>query len=269
MGSAHLAIGAAEVFSRITLERTTQIYAVIHFGSLDFQCCMKPFTTREEYQALKQRLIDVFYTSSLGEVSNRLQQYFPRTIYGLNDLFLEEQRRIIEIMLRERIENYIALFEKLSDQDAPLLHRLGTMGYPIPDPMKWAAFLSVEHRIRQGVEILEDSEDLWELKFVMQAAKRWGYVPDQGKWERYLLLCLEKKMEELLENSPLVPTLKRAELILKAAEHLEISLHLWRIQNLFVEACEKRTKELEVFKDEVLSFAEKIYLHPEVLPSSL
>lgn len=269
MGSAHLAIGAAEVFSRVTLERTTQVYAVIHFGSLDFQCYMKPFTTQEDYQDLKQKLVDVFYTSSLGEVCNRLQQYFPRETYGLSDLFLEEQRRIIEIMLRERVEHYITLFDRLSDQDAPLLHRLGSMGYPIPDPMKWAAYLSVEHRIRQGIELLEDTEGLWELTFIMQAAKRWGYIPDQEKWERYLLLCLEKKMEELLENSPLVPTVKKAELILKAAEHLEVSLHLWGIQNLFVEACEKRTKELEVFREEVLSFAEKIYLHPEVLPSSL
>jgi hypothetical protein len=230
---------------------------------------MKPFTHQEEYQDLKLKLIDAFYSSSLGEISQRLQLHFSRDVYRLNDLFLEEQRRIIEIILKERFDYYITLFEELADQDAPLLHRLGSIGYPIPQPMKWVALVSAEHRIRQGIDALKSTEDLWGLKFIMQAAKRWGYVPDQATWERHLIVSLEKYMQDLLQHKPLVPTLKKVELILKAAEHLEISLHLWRIQNLFVEACEKRTREFEVFKEEVLAFAEKIYIHPEVLPPSL
>jgi alpha-amylase/alpha-mannosidase (GH57 family) len=269
LGNAHLAIGVAEVYSRVTLEKTTQTYVVVHFGGLDFQCFMKPFSTEEEYRDLKQRLIDTFYTSSLGEVLQLLQESFPRRTYRLNDLFLEEQRRFIEIVLKERFEYYSALFEQLADQDAPLLYRLGSMGYPIPRPMKWAAFVSVENRIRKGIDTLESPDDLEELRLLIQEAKRWGYIPDQGKWERYLIVCLEKKMEDLLQDHPLLPSLNKAELLLKAAEHLEIPLHLWQIQNLYVEACEKRIQEFEAFKEKVLSFAEKIYLHPGVLPPAL
>jgi alpha-amylase/alpha-mannosidase (GH57 family) len=269
MGSAHLAVGLVEALSRITLERTRQVFAVIHFGSLDFECYMKPSSSQEEYRSLKQVLIDVFYTSSLGEVSHRLQHLFSAERYHLSDLFIEEQRTIIEMILKERFDYYIAQFEKLSDQDAPLLYRLGSMGYPIPEPMKWAAFLSAEYRIREGIETLRDTEDLWELRFIMQAARRWGYVPDQGRWQRYLVVCLEREMEKLVAGDPLAPGLKKAELIMRAAEQLEVPLHLWQVQNLFVEACEKRTKEFEMVKAEALSFAERIQLHPDVLPPSL
>ncbi len=269
LGSAHLAVGFVEALSRITLEKTRQVYAAIHFGSLDFECYMKSLTTQEDYRALKQILIDVFYTSSLGEVSQRVQHLFSAERYYLSDLFLEEQRSIIELMLKERLDYYIAQFEKLSDQDAPLLYRLGSMGYPVPEPMRWAAFLSTEYRIRRGIETLGDSEDLWELRFIMQAARRWGYVPDPDRWQRHLIVCLEKEMEHILAGGPLAQGLRKAELIMKAAEQLEVPLQLWQVQNLFVEACEKRTAEFEQVKAETLSFAHRISLHPDVLPPSL
>jgi len=265
-GHAHFAVGAAEVVSLVTLERTKAIYAVVHFGGLDVQFFWMPHEACADYEELKGDLADAFRNGSLGDLYQRLLAHFQAPTHQLQDLFRDEQRKIVEETLEDRVEDYQVLFEQLFDQDHALLQRLGALRYPIPEPMRMAAKVSTQRRSRELASRLEGPEDLQGFSQLLDQARQWGYRYEAGEWERLLLVLLEEAVLGLLgTDDDIGTTLEKAGNILEAAEVLKIKLNLWNIQNLFVEVCRQRGAFLRAHKKAVTSFASRIQLNPGVL----
>ncbi len=268
-GHAHFAVGDAEVVSLVTLERTRAIYAAVHFGGLDVQFFWMPHDGRNDYDALKAEWTDAFRNGSLGDLYQRLLEVFQGPTHQLKDLFRDEQRKIVQDTLRERVTDYQVLFEQLFDQDHALLNRLAVLRYPIPEPMRMAARVATERRIREQIRWLEGPDDLRALSQLLEQARPWGYRPDASKFERFFLLLLEDRILELSEAEVLGSILKRAEAILEAAALMRVKPNLWNIQNLFVEVSRERADFLGAHKEEVIGFASRIQLNPKALPPSL
>lgn len=268
-GPVHFAVGAAEILSHITLQRVREFYSVIHFGGLDVQFFWRPYTGEEEYRHLKEDLTAAFQHGSLGDLYQSLLKVFQEPTHQLKDLFLDEQRRIIEMFLKERVDVYRNQFDRFFDQDSALLKQLGFLKYPIPEPMKMAAIVATEDRIRKLVTQIRDEEDLQSISLLLDQAKPWGYRPETGRWERFFLLVLEKKVKSLGTTTKIPAILQQAEYILEAAGILRVPLNLWNIQNLFVAVCTEREKDFQEHGEQVRSFALRILLSPQVLPRSL
>lgn len=268
-GSAHLAVGAAEVASRITLEKCTDMYAVIHFEGLDVQFFSRPWSEMAEYESIKKDLFKTFHEGSLGDVYQGLLESFQRPTHRLKDLFRDEQRRIIQTVLRGRIADYQALGEQLFEQDSVLLRRLGALQYPIPEPMRVVAQFCTENRMRTLLDRMQGDEELGSLAALMEEARQWGYRLDVERWERYLLLSLEQRVEGLRTTDRILTELRRAQRLLKVAEILGLPMNLWNVQNVFIEVCRERLAVFEAFKEEIQAFASSINLTSEVLPLSL
>jgi len=265
-GHAHFVVGAAEVVSLVTLERTRAIYAVVNFGGLDVQFFWMPHEACADYEVLKDELADAFRNGSLGDLYQRLLEVFQAPTHQLQDLFRDEQRKIVEDTLKDRVEDYQVLFEQLFDQDHALLERLAALRYPIPEPMRMAANVSTERRSRELAMRLENLEDLQGFSQLLDQAGQWGYRYEAGEWERLLLVLLEEAVRGLFgTDDDIGATLEKAGNILEAAEVLKIKLNLWNIQNLYVEVCRKRGAFLQAHKEAVVSFATRIQLNPGVL----
>ncbi len=264
-GHAHLVVGSAEVFSFVTLEKARRIFAVVHFGGMDVQFFWMPHSESGSYEALKKELTGVFQNGSMGDLYQRLLESFRGPTHQLRDLFRDEQRKIVEDTLKDRVEDYQVMFEKLFDQDDALLQRLAALRYPIPEPMKMAAKVSTERRIREFARRLESPEDLQGFSQLLDQARQWGYRYEAGEWERLLLVLLEEAVRGLLKTDDISATLEKAGYILEAAEVLKIKLNLWNVQNLYVEVCRQRAAFLQDHKEAVTSFASRIQLNPGVL----
>jgi alpha-amylase/alpha-mannosidase (GH57 family) len=268
-GRAHIVMGAAEVVSHVTLERAKAIYAVIHFGGMDVQFFWMPDEGCSDYEALKADLTKTFQEGSLGDLYQRLLVDFEGPTHQLQDLFRDEQRRIVESILEERVEDYQVLFEQLFDQDHGLLRRLGLLRYPIPEPMKMAAKVCTERRIRERAEKLDTREDLEGFSQLLDQANQWGYRIDVQEWERFFLLRLERTIGGLFGTEEVGSTLAKAETILEGAERLGVKLNLWNIQNLYVEICNQRASFLEAHQEAVAAFASRIQMNSDALPRNL
>jgi alpha-amylase/alpha-mannosidase (GH57 family) len=268
-GHAHFVVGSAEVSSLVTLEKARRIFTVVHFGGMDVQFFWMPYTDSGSYEALKKELTGVFQNGSMGDLYQRLLGNFHGPTHQLQDLFRDEQRKIVEDTLKERVEDYQVLFEQLFDQDHALLQRLAALRYPIPEPMKMAAKVSTERRIRQLAGRLGSPEDLQGFSQLLDQARQWGYQLEAQEWERLFLLFLEAAVRGLFRTDDIGTTLDKAGYILQAAEVLKIKLNLWNVQNLYVLACNRRASFLEAHKEAVTSFAARIQLNPEALPPLL
>ena len=237
-GTGHLAVGRLRARSRRTLNEAESCFVVVHFGGLDFHAVLSQGMEIDAYQAFKVRLLATYRSDSLADVMNLVGSEFPGKAHRLDDLFRDEQRRIISIVLADRFEDYQRTFTRLADQDEEVLNRLGQLNYPIPKPLRAAASTFIDLHLEDHIARVERGEEtsLAAIELLHERGKAWGYQPETGGLERKLAEALQRKLAEIHPEADLAAITARAELLLDTAGLLGMKPDLWQAQNAFLGA---------------------------------
>jgi alpha-amylase/alpha-mannosidase (GH57 family) len=235
-GNGHLAVGRLQARSRRTLNEAEASFAVIHFGGLDFHAVLGPDMASHEYEAFKTGLLSTYRAGSLADVTNMVASEFPGRAHRLDDLFKDEQRRIIGIVLADRFDDYQRSFEQLANQDEEVLNRLGHLNYPIPKPLRAAASSYIDHHLEAEIARLESGEEtsLSGIEHLSERGKAWGYKPETNILEKILTESLERTLAGILSDGDLPAITTRAGILLDASALLGIKPDLWQVQNAFL-----------------------------------
>jgi hypothetical protein len=211
---------------------------VLHYGGLDFHAVLSHDHSLEEYQEFKARVIACYRSGSWAEVTTLIAREFPGRAHRLDDLFKDEQRRIIGIVLQDRFEDYQRIFEHLANQDEDLLNRLGQLKYPIPKALRAAASTYLDAHLNDAIDSLRRGEtfDLDAIEQLRDRGRSWGYQPETDTLGRVLVEALQQILDEIRPDADLAAITSRASLILDAAAQLGVSLELWQVQNRFLDA---------------------------------
>ena len=105
---------------------------------------------------------------------------FEGRVHRLDDLFGDEQRRIIGIVLQDRIEDYQRTFERLADQDEDVLNRLGQL--QLPDPQAAPGRRLVVPRPpppRRSSRGSRTTASLDAIRTLCERGRTWGYQPER------------------------------------------------------------------------------------------
>ena len=247
-GRSHLAIGRLRVRSRQTWDEAETFFAVIHYGGLDFFTVLRGDLPLKEFENLKQRLWDAYRRSSLADVTTLVTQELKGGVHRLDDLFVDEQRRIIGIVLQDRIEDYRQTFERMFTQDEDMLNRLGQVRYPVPKPLGAAAATVLDLHLRQAIARLEQDGDLGQIRSLCERGNIWGYQPDRESLAKSLSEALQRTLSRLDPEADLAALAALAELLLDAASLLGITPDFWQAQNQLLDAS-VRLADLGVMDD--------------------
>ena len=199
-----------------------------------------------------------------------LDQEFPGATHQLDDLFRDEQRRIIGIVLGDRFEDYRRAFEHLANQDEEVLNRLGRLHYPIPKPLRAAASTYLDHHLREQIDWLETGEEssLARVEHLCDRGRSWGYLPERERLGKALSEGLQRTLRGINDGSELVTVASRVELLLDAAALLGIKPDLWQVQNQFLDAFLRLSNDGEMdamVRDIFAKLAGRLEVSPSVL----
>jgi alpha-amylase/alpha-mannosidase (GH57 family) len=268
LGDCQVAVGRLKVRSRLTWNEAETTFVGLHFGGLDFHAVLRKARSAEEYETFKKKLLERFATGSMADVTALVMKEFDGETHRLDDLFLEEKRRIIGIVLQGRFQEYFHAFERLADQDEIVLNMLGRLSYPIPRPLKVAATTAFDQRLRREVESLSDGGSIQRIKEILDAGKVWGYQPEERD-------ALGKRLGQELRNligtinteSNLPLLTAHAERLLDAAALLGVPLDLWQTQNHLLDAYTARAAVpmSEPLKKAFLHLADRLNFNANVL----
>jgi alpha-amylase/alpha-mannosidase (GH57 family) len=267
-GSSHLAVGRLNVRSRLTGNEREATFVVLHYGGLDFHAVLRKEYHPEGFEAFKTRLLELFKTESLADITTLVAREFEGKAYHLEDLFLEEQRRIIRIVMQDRFEDYRRSFELLADQDTGMLDRLARMRYPIPKPLLAAATLALDGRLLQEIAQLDSQGSLERVQALLERGKPWGYALKGEELGKLLTEELHVVLAELNPAADLAGLVARAGRVLDVAFLLGISLDLWRPQNQLLDAYARlpaEERDQQPVRDAFMQLANRLDITPELL----
>ena len=105
-GSSTFVVGHIEIQSKITLQKSNVMFALIQYADGDFHCAIKEYSDDTEFNKIKNNLIKTFLMNPLTEIIRSLDEYFGKEYFTLKDIFIEERRKILQILLKGKLEKF-------------------------------------------------------------------------------------------------------------------------------------------------------------------
>lgn len=244
-----LVMGHIEATSKITAEHHSLAFALLHFGGDDFHCVIRGFTGNAEYNKIKETLIDKYQHSSLTEVIRTLDEYFGREYYTLKDLFIEEKRKIINILIKDQLAKFSSTYKELYEDGKGPMAQLLELGLQIPNEFKIAAEYTLSRSFNDVIikaeadDELGDAESLQEAFYLNEEAEKIGVALDRATAEEIYSRFVTENIKRIADNMEM-QQFETITNVLSIAHRLRLKLDLGEAQNIYFNTVHTRIPEL-------------------------
>jgi len=236
-GRLKLALGRARVISNVTWEEEPISYTVLHLGDHNVSGGAKKFMGEEAFCTMKEEIKEAFDKGDTSEVIRRMDKHFGVNHYTLWHLFKDEQRKVLDLVLRPVFEEAEISFRKMYEENYPLMSFLQSLNMPLPKALSAAA----AYMINLDLARIFEKEDLnmERLEGLIKEGKRWSIEIDKRTIGFVTTLWLNRIMERLQEQSEDAGLFEKIEKALALLNALSVEPGLWKAQNAYFSVAKK------------------------------
>ncbi|MGH9374670.1 MAG: DUF3536 domain-containing protein [Terriglobia bacterium] len=227
-----LSIGRARFTSTITLESEDLTYAAVDYGDFNPLGWVRPYRNQGIFEQLADGLREAFSARNWDEVSRLVETNFEGEAYNLTALFKDEQRMILNRIVKSEWAEAEAAFDSLYPHLIAILRTLAGVGGPpiLPRAFHAAAEFAMNTKLRRAIERpAMDSDQIRSLIADAQGAKVDLDVPTL---EYALRMRLESIAERFQNNFADMNLLQELDAAAGLMTSLPFEMNLWKVQNI-------------------------------------
>ena len=215
-GRARMAVASIVVTSLITRESASFDFSVLHLGETELTGGIRKASAPEEYEKVKNQLIETLGPGGVPAVIRLLDQNFSEVPVSIRSLFRDEQRRIFNVLCNTTLEEAESAFRQLHERYDPLMRFHTRLGIPVPKVLQTAAEFDLNLQLRRLLE--QDDLPVEEIEARLREARDERVSIDEStlmQLERAIARASDSFREhpedlERLENFETIVTLVRA-----------------------------------------------------------
>lgn len=228
-GKMQLVFGRAKFSSQITRESSRLSFAAVHMGDHNIVSGVRPFQEGTSDQSLKESLLSAFSSADSAVMIRLLDEGFGKKVYSLRSIFRDEQRKILKLILSERLTDTEAAYRSLYEPSAQLIHLLTDLQVPVPKALRSAAEIALNSQLRQAIQIPELNID--SVRGLLKEASSIHVELDQVTLEFSIRKRIEEAAAEFASHPSELATLEKLFPLLELCTSLPFSVQLWETQN--------------------------------------
>ena len=251
-GRLRLAAGRVKVASDITWDQEYVCFAVLHLGEHNIIGGIRINVNDEAFSMMYRELTEVFDRGDISKVIRAMDKYFGANNYSLWHLFKDEQRKVLNHILRSTLDEAEASFRQIYEDNYGIMNFLHEVSYPLPSPLLAATEVILNTDIRKVLE--EEKPDLDKLKQLISAVKRWTVNIDKPTLSFAANSMINTLSEKLNLNSNDLSIIETLEHTIRLLRLLALELDLSNSQNIYFcigqTILSDKVKEREESKDE-------------------
>jgi len=234
-GTSQLIIGHIEVQSQITLQKSNVMFALVQYSGGDFHCAIKEFSDENEYHNIQKELFRIFMLSPLTEIIRALDEFFGREYYTLKDIFIEERRKILQTMLKGKMQKFSQTYQDMYTEGKSSIYHMQSLGLSIPDEFKISAGYTLS---RQFNDLIAYSGGFLDNNIIQQAVdinfetKKIGIELDKTMTNKLFSQKVSQNIARLAQGLEI----QQAEATLELFDHiekLELNVDIAEAQNIY------------------------------------
>ena len=224
-----------ELQSEITLEKSDVIIALLQYSSGDFHCAIKPFTSEEDYENIQKKLTEVYSTSGVTEILRAFDEHFGSEYYTLKDVFLEERRKVLQTMLRGKIQKFDQSYQEMYFDSKSSIFYMQSLGLKIPDEFKILAKYTLGkhfNEITSNADVCLTQEQLQQALNISDEAGKIGVEFDKTNANKIYSKKVAKSILYLAQKFDL----KQAGVVvslLNELDRLNLKVEIAEAQNIY------------------------------------
>jgi hypothetical protein len=234
-GNSNFIVGNIEVTSKITLQKSNLVFALMQFPDGDFHCAIKEFSSNEEFNELRNSLVKTFVLYPQTEIIRALDEKFGKEYFTLKNIFIEERKKILQILLKDQLKKFANRYEEMYDQGKSSIYHMQSLGLEIPKEFKISAGYTLSHRYN---DLLANSNGYVEENIIQQImainfeAKKMGIdidkEPSNKNFARRIITNLNRltKSFEARQADAIVE-------LFDIIEKLELNIDMSEAQNIY------------------------------------
>ena len=219
-GSSTLIMGHIEIISRITFQKSNLIFALVQYADGDFHCAIKEYSDENSYINLKQNLTKTFVLNSITEIIRTLDETFGKEYFTLKDIFIEERRKILELLLRGKMSKFAQTYQELYNEGKGSIQQMQNLGVEIPEEFKIAAKYALGKKFNDiiiNADGFVDSTDIQIIEGINYEAKALNVKLDKSPANK----IFAKKIEQNISRLAYSLEIQQAELIQELFDYIE------------------------------------------------
>ncbi len=226
-----LLIGKAKIISDITGEENTITFAILSIGYHDITAGVRYYVSNAKYTVMKQTIEETFEKGDMPSATKLIHNNFTGNVYSLSHLFRDEQRKIINKILRLANEGIDTSFRQIYDNYCDIMDFFQSLQIEAPKSFSAAA----EHITNRDLLNIFSAEEIntKKLEKLIRDIERWSIDLDKPAICFVTSSRINTLMEELSHRPEDISRIMRIEEILKLIRKLPIELDLWKAQNTY------------------------------------
>jgi alpha-amylase/alpha-mannosidase (GH57 family) len=237
-GHSKLMVGRARITSEITKDTKEYSFGALHLGDHSMNCGVQKYEREENHSALKAELIDPFNRADFPQVIRILDREFGESTYSLRSIFHDDQRKILNGILRSTLSDAEAVYRQMYERHAPMMRFVADLRIPLPRPFSIAAEFALNSSLRTAFEDIENL-DFTRINTLLEEARVQGVSLDGATLGFALRKTLKRLSEQLLEDSGNFELMKKFEAAAGLARFLPFEVNIWRAQNNYYQMLQR------------------------------
>lgn len=229
-GRARLVLGRARIASEITQESEVFSFGAIHMGDHLMNAGVRAYQNEEDYNTLKQELVDPFNRTEFPEVIRILVRHFGESTYSLRSIFRDDQRKILNTIMKTTLAEAEAVYRQLYETHAGMMRFVSDLRVPQPRAFLMAAEFALNSSLRAAFEDPENL-DFTRINVLLEQARTDNVKLDGETLGFALRKSIKRLGEQFLENPDDLELMKKLEAAAGLARSLPFEVNVWRTQN--------------------------------------
>ncbi len=234
-GSSNFLVGHIEISSKVTLQKANLMFALMQYAGGDFHCAIKEFSNDAEFNELQATLIKTFALNPITEIIRTLDEKFGKEYFTLKDIFIEERKKILQILLKDQLEKFGNTYKEMYDQGKGSIYHMQNLGLEIPKEFKISAEYALSHRYNDllaGSDGFVETPIIQQIKDINFEAKRMNIVIDKTPSNKNFAKRIITNLNRLTKSFEIQQADTIIELF-EIVEKLDLQIDISEAQNVY------------------------------------
>jgi hypothetical protein len=239
-GRGKVALGRANIRSRITEESEDIFFAVLHLGDQNLSAAVRSYSKQtpadlDAFSAFSAEVAAAIRRANLPDVIRLIDRFYGTLAYSLTSLFADEQHHILRTILDRTLAEMEESLRKIYDDHASLLRYLTESGVAAPPALAIAANFAINSSLRRAIEA--DYFDAAEIETLFLRATADQIILDTPVLSFAAAERIKRAMTALeaaaATDQSMMTALRTALSVATGLRTLPFDVNLWQAQNIW------------------------------------
>jgi hypothetical protein len=240
-GKTKLVTGRCKITSKIATESEELEYGVLHLGDHNISGGVRTFEPGREGIHRIEEIRNAFEKADLPGVYKLIEECFGKSTFSLRSLFRDEQRRVLDVILKAANADLEELNRQAFERTAPLMRFLMYLGLSLPPLFRNTATAVINAQLQNAFKTKDLDQD--RILDELDTAKFWGIDLDAEGLAFVFSKTIESMALEFHSSPRDLHLLEKLNSAVKLALQLPFKINFYRTQNSYYDMLKSSYRE--------------------------